>query len=468
VQRQYQPFTHRKDFGELHNNNEWILPSLWLALWNVASPIGAMLGALSGSLFQDRVGRRLSLATASLLSAISVAIMFISYLPTSKTNRCIAFLVGKFVQGAATGAVMTATQTYLSEILPPVLRGSGMAFFPAFTLLGQLTGALVVFGCMGREKGYRDAFASQWPFSFVPILVAFLIPESPTYLIRKRKTSQAIQAQTRLAPANTDVQAAITTLTALVAHEEKSAKSASFRQCFEGKNLRRTMIVLFAMALPNFFGIPLLAKASYFLQICGMAPNLSIIFLILGIVIGLLANIISVWTLARFKRRLLLLSTLVLCAVYWTAMGIANCFHSASVVWITAAAMMLTILTAGLGVWPVSFAIAAETSSLRLRSKTQGLGWTMSAFSTAISGIALPYVVNPVAGGLRGKVGFTYAVSCLVAVAVGWWGVPEMKGRTVEGIDEMFEGGVGARAWDVQRERDVQGGGGVVDMLLRP
>jgi len=292
-----------------------------------------MFGATFGGWFQDRVGRRLSLALGSFLSAVGVAIMFISYLPTSKTNRCIAFLIGKLVQGAATGAVMAATQTYLSEILPPVLRGSGMAFFPTFTLLGQLTGALVIFGCLGKERGYVIAFGSQWPFSFVPIAVAWFVPESPTWLVRTRKVDQAMQAQARLDPPGTDTKAVINKLVNLIAHEQQTSKHATFAQCFDKRNLRRTFIVLFAVSMPNFFGIPLLAKASYFLQICGMKASLSIIFLILGIVLGLFANVASVWIVSRYKRRTLTLTTLSACAVYWGSMGVANCFKGGAVVW---------------------------------------------------------------------------------------------------------------------------------------
>jgi len=101
--------------------------------------------------------------------------------------------------------------------------------------------------------------------------------------------------------------------------------------------------------------------------------------------------------------------------------------------------MMLTIVVAGVGVWPASFAIAAETSSLQLRARTQGLGWCVSAFSTAISGIALPYVFNPDEGNLRGKTGFTYTATSLMGAAVAWYLIPEMKGRSVADIDRMFE-----------------------------
>lgn len=101
--------------------------------------------------------------------------------------------------------------------------------------------------------------------------------------------------------------------------------------------------------------------------------------------------------------------------------------------------MMLTIIVAGVAVWPASFAVAAETSSLQLRAKTQGIGWTVSAFTSAASGLALPYIFNPDEGNLRGKVGFTYVGMCLLGVVVSWFCIPEMKGRSIGEIDRMFE-----------------------------
>jgi hypothetical protein len=356
---------------------------------------------------------------------------------------------------------MAATQTYMSEILPPVLRGSGMAFFPAFTLLGQLTGALVIYGALGKEKGYKVAFASQWPFSFVPMCVAFFIPESPTWFVRKRRVDDAVKAQARLDPEGVDAGGVVERLVADIAAEERLG-SATYVECFKKGNLRRTAIVMWSQSLTAVFGLQLLAKASYFLQLIDMKPGTSIIFLILGIVLGLIANVISIWVMARVGRRVLVVSGLVVASGLWLSMGIANCTRIVpAVTWYasiqtrdpvadddvrwTAASMMLTIFICGLSVWPASFAIAAETSSLQLRAKAQGIGWFTSALATTVSGLALPYVFNPDEGNLRGKTGFTYAASCLLGAAVSWYLVPEMKGRSVAEINQMFEEGVPAR-----------------------
>jgi MFS family permease len=302
---------------------EWILPSTWLALWNIASPIGAMAGSILGGWCNDRIGRRKTLAISSFLSAIGVAIMYVSYLPADITGRRVCFMMGKFIQGLAIGGVMAATQTYMSEILPAILRGSGMALFPAVTLLGQLTGALVIYGSLNRGNGYAVVFGSQWPFSFVPIVVTFFIPESPTWYVRKRMMVKAHQAQARLDPPDVDTNAIVAKILATIEHEELSAK-ATYKECFHRRNFRRTFIVMWANSLTSIFGLPLLAKASYFLQLVNMKPETSIIFLILGIVLGLIANVIAIWISARVGRRPSVLWTMSIAVLLWTSMGVAN------------------------------------------------------------------------------------------------------------------------------------------------
>lgn len=322
----------REDFGQ-KLDGKWILPSNWLALWNVGSPLGAMVGSVAGGWFQDRVGRRAALGVTSFLSAISVAVMYVSYIPHDINGRRACFLAGKLFQGSAVGAVTTTAQTYMSETLPPVLRGSGMSLFPVFTLLGQLVGALVIYGALSKPNGYSIAFGSQWPFSFVPILVSVLIPESPAFYVRKRRMEDALKAQAKLDPPGTDTRAVVDKIKADIEHEERTGK-ATYADCFHARNLRRTFIVMWANALPSVFGLQLLAKASYFLQIVGMGANISIIFLILGIVLGLLANVVSVWLVSKVGRRPLVVWSLLIVGALWGSMGIANSFRvTQGVIW---------------------------------------------------------------------------------------------------------------------------------------
>ncbi|KAJ5652881.1 hypothetical protein N7507_010307 [Penicillium longicatenatum] len=426
-------------FGE-KLGTKYIIPSMWLSLWNASSPIGMMIGSIFGGHFQDRGGRRLALAIGSFLSAIAVAICYVADLPDDIESRRGVFLAGKLFQGICIGILLCVVQTYMSEVLPVALRGPIIAFLPIFTLLGQLLGAIVVYVSLQREgaQSYRVCFASQWPFSAVPLCLSILLPESPTWLLRKNRPEKALKAQKKLDTIHVDSAAAIEELHLAILAEEEENASYGYMDCFRGTNLRRTLIVCLASSLPQLFGLQLLANASYFMQIVGMGSTNSLIFLILGIGLGLIANIVSLWVLNGLGRRILCMFTLATATVLWLAMGIAGCFQGIVTIWYTAVTMMVITMVCGLGIWPASHVVAAETSSLQLRAKTQGIGWFTSGIATGVFSIILPYIYNADKGNLKAKTGFFLAGVAAIAVILTWLFIPEMKGRSPMDIDRMF------------------------------
>ena len=299
-----------------------------LLLW-----LGVMIGAVIGGWFQDRVGRRWSLATASVLAAVGIAIMFTCFVSDEVLTRRALFLAGKMVQGLGIGMIMSTTQTWsefllharelktniaqVSEVLPPILRGPVLAFLTIFTLFGQLIGAIVVFTSlnMSGRKSYTVCFASQWPFSVATLIMAVFLPESPTYLVRKNKIDQALKSQIRLDVPNATNTASVIEQLRISIEEERRLSNSTYADCFKAQNLRRTLIVVFSCVIPQTFGLTLLAKASYFLQIVGMETRTSVMMVIVGIIVGLISNIFSLWTLSRFGRRVLTLVSLALASV---------------------------------------------------------------------------------------------------------------------------------------------------------
>lgn len=422
---------------------------MWLSLWNVASPIGMMLGSIIGGQFQDRGGRRISLATGAFLSAIAVAICYVADLPDEITARRGVFFVGKFFQGVCLGILLCVVQTYMSEVLPVLLRGPIIAFLPIFTLLGQLIGSVVVYTSLKYPgaQSYRIPFASQWPFSAVTFLLAAILPESPAWLLRRGRLDKALKAQRRLERPGVDSEAIIEDLRISILAEEETSGTNTYMDCFKGVNLRRTLVVALANCLPQLFGLQLLANASYFAQIVGMGSANSLIFLILGIGLGLIANISSLWVLNALGRRFLVLLTLSITLVLWLAMGIAGCFEGVVSIWYASVTMTIVTMVCGLGIWPASHVIAAETSSLQLRAKSQGIGWFVSGVTQGVFSISLPYIYNLDAGNLKAKTGFVLAGFAAVGIVATWIWVPEMKGRSPMEIDRMFSLNLKTRAF---------------------
>lgn len=398
-----------------------------------------MIGSLFVGHFQDWYGRKPSFAISSVLAMVAVAICFCAQYPDDILHRRGTFLAGKGVQGVSLGMIMTTCQTYISEIAPPKLRGPLLAFFPIFTLVGQLIGALVIYGLVSTPKGYATAFATQWAFAAIALVVSFIIPESPIYLIRKGQIEKARRSQHRLAGRDTDPDATLAIIQRDIEHERRQSP-ATFTACFSKIQLRRTMIVLFTSVLPQMFGLTLLSQASYFGQVVGIEAKVSLVLLIAGVIVGCIANIISMWTIGRFGHRTLSLAGLSACAILWLGMGIAGSVsRSMAVAWYCTATLILVTACAGLTVWPATYAIGSEASTLHLRAKVQGASWLFSSAFTAGFGLGLPYIYNPDAGNLRAMVGYVFAAFCFISLAITFFYVPEMKGRTPSEIDRMFE-----------------------------
>ncbi|KAK9852440.1 hypothetical protein MYU51_008209 [Penicillium brevicompactum] len=433
----------KHEFGELYNGS-YIIPASWLSVWSAIGPVGSMVGAVNAGWLQDRIGRRWSLALSCFVCAVGIAIAFCSDLPTEINSRRGAFLVGRTVQGWGVGGAMAGAQTYLSETVPTCLRGSAMALSPTFMLLGELIGAAVIYACEKKTSAasYLIPFGTQWITTILPFVFVCFLPESPSYLLRKGNHEAAHRSLTWFHTDRVDVSQLLDQMRLSLAHEEVLSRELTYADCFKGMNRRRTMIVAFSFVIPSLFGVPLLASASYFMQVVGMASSLSIIVLILGIVLGLIANGVGIWLMSRFGRRPLMLSTLAVTTVIWLSMGIAGCWSGKIVIWYTAACMMAVVVVCGLGAWPASYAVSGETSSLRLRAKTQGIGVLCYMLSNVVFNLILPYIYNTDAGDLKGKTGFVYAGLCLATFVITWLIVPEMKDRTALEVDTMFENGL--------------------------
>ncbi|KAJ6086826.1 hypothetical protein N7467_005740 [Penicillium canescens] len=222
-----------------------------------------------------------------------------------------------------------------------------------------------------------------------------------------------------LQAASVDVTPLLAQLRLLIAHEEELSRELAYVDCFKGTNRRRTMIVAFSSTVPSLFGVPLLAHASYFMQVVGMSSSLSIMVLILGVVLGLLANAVGIFLVSRFRLRQLMLGSLATATFIWLSMGIAGFwFGTIGFGPYTAACLMAVVVVCGMEAGPASFAVNGETSSLRLRAKTQGIGLLSHMLSNLALGLVFPYTYNTDASDLKGK---------------------KMKGRTAMDIDTMFE-----------------------------
>lgn len=93
----------------------------------------------------------------------------------------------------------------------------------------------------------------------------------------------------------------------------------------------------------------------------------------------------------------------------------------------------------------VAWTVGSEIPALHMRARTQGLGNVVLNFMTWLMAFIFPYMFNPDAGNLRGKVGFVFGATTFVGFVGTYFFLPESKGRTPAELEVLFDRGISPR-----------------------
>ncbi|XP_076635527.1 facilitated trehalose transporter Tret1-2 homolog [Colletes latitarsis] len=165
-----------EDNGTMHADQE--LGSWIASVHSLATPVGSLL---SGPLL-DAIGRRSSLQLSSVPLCAGWIVMGFS-------NNITWLLIGRLVLGFAVGLMSVPAQVLLGEMADPRLRGF-------------LTGGSLTFYCLGILLVYALGASFTWDVvafcgTVLPVLgliALTMIPESPVWLVRRKKHGKARKA----------------------------------------------------------------------------------------------------------------------------------------------------------------------------------------------------------------------------------------------------------------------------------
>lgn len=87
----------------------------------------------------------------------------------------------------------------------------------------------------------------------------------------------------------------------------------------------------------------------------------------------------------------------------------------------------------------------SEIASLCVKEKTNLLACVVSVLTTFVTSFTCPYLINSDYGDLGSKVGFIYGSFSFTMVGLTYFLIPELKGRTLEEADQLFESGIALR-----------------------
>lgn len=298
------------------------------------------------------------------------------------------------------------------------------------------------------------------------MLCAFLVPESPYFLVRK-DLEAACKSVQRLHRhwSWLEVQAYVQAIKQASRHEEAltTSKESSFLDCFRGTNWRRTRIILYANGLSQMVGATFINNSPYFMVLAGLGATNTAMMIEVGIASSIFSSIVTLWAMARIGRRPIVLTGISLAAILFFIMGVAAAVpsQSSASLWCVAVTLQLVWLSIGPANGP-AFAIAGEVSKPRLRAKSLAIGFFFNYLWSMAWNLAVPYLFNKGAGSadLGGLTGWIFFGTSLASLIIMWFELPETKDLSFEQIDRRFELRVHTRQFrqaDVDPRGDIKG-----------
>lgn len=365
-------------------------------------------------------------------------------------NSAGVLVVGQILCGLSWGVFAIAGPAYASEVCPTNLRAYLTTYVNLCWAIGQFISAGVLEGLIYREDqwAYRIPFAIQWMWPVPLMIVCFLAPESPWFLVRSDRMDEAKHSLRRLGGVKTEEQ--INGQLAMMVHttkiESQIEEGTTYLECFKGVDLRRTEICCMTFAGQILSGSSFAYSPSYFFTTAGMSPDHAYQLGLGGTAIAFVGTLLSWWLISYFGRRTLYVGGMSILVPTLFLIGILNAASSKkSFVWAEAGLCIFWLFTYSLTVGPIAYAIVSETSSVRLRALTVSLARTAYQLVNIFSQVIEPYFMNPTAWNASGKTGFFWGGTALLALIWAYFRLPEARGRTYEELDILFARKVPAR-----------------------
>ncbi|KAK5120671.1 hypothetical protein LTR85_006029 [Meristemomyces frigidus] len=433
----------QREFGYLYEGS-YIVSAPWQTGLSMGNPIGQVVGAFFAAFPMEWYGRKLTFGACVILTTGFVFIQFFA-------RSLPVLLVGELLGGLVLGTYATIAPTYASEVCPVALRGVLTSYVNLCFVIGQLIANGIIAGTsqLDTHWAYSAPFAAQWFWPLVILIGWPFAPESPWWLVRKGRMEEAEQALRRLASEKIDVKPTLAMMVETDRLEQELEAGTTYFDCFSKVNLRRTEIAVGVYSIQVISGIYLVGYATYFFELAGLptakAFDMSVGFLALGFVGTCLSWILLI----KFGRRTIYNAGLAILVILLLIIGILDCVpgytSNTGVIWAQSSLMLIWNFCYDLSVGPVCFVILCEVSATKIRSKTIAVATAVQALLGIVMTVAIPYMINPDQGNLRGKIGFFYGGLSAIGLIWAWFRVPETKGRTYEELDIMFSRGVRTR-----------------------
>lgn len=413
--------------------------------------IVSLLGSLSGGRTSDAIGRKWTMGLGAVVFQAGAAIM--TFAPSFQI-----LLIGRLLAGIGIGFGAMISAVYIAEISPAISRGTLTSLPEICINLGILLGYVsnYAFSGLSEHINWRIMLGvGILPSVFIGFAL-FVIPESPRWLVMQKRVKEARSVLLAISENEAEVEERLVEIeeAAGVLHAAKgSEEKAVWRELLSPSPAVARMLAA-GCGIQIFQQITGIDATVYYsptiFSNAGIKSDKEI--LAATVAVGFTKTmfiLVAIFLIDRVGRKPLLYISTVGMTICLFMLGTALTLqkHGLGLVSpkigidlaILAVCGNVAFFSVGMG--PICWVLSSEIFPLRLRAQASALGQVGGRVSSGLVSMSFLSVarVISVAG-----VFFIFSAVSVVSVVFVYVCVPETKGKTLEQIELMFQGG---REW---------------------
>ncbi|XP_058806691.1 facilitated trehalose transporter Tret1-like isoform X2 [Phymastichus coffea] len=399
------------------------------------SAIGTPIGCLLSGYLMDMLGRKLSLIVTEIPALLGWVLIFYA-------SDVRLIYAGRFFTGLGSGMVGAPARVYTSEVTQPHLRG----MLTAISSIGVSTGVLVEYA-LGAVLHWHICAGISAIVPAAALILMFLFPESPSYLISVNKPEEAKESLQKFRSTSYDLNEEMNTLINF-SNKNNIKRLTGFREIISAllkPSALKPFLLLFLYFLiyqwtgtnaVTFYAVDIVKDS-------GIKLNKYLVTVVLGAV-RLASTVAACIACRKYGRRPMTLISSLGCGLFMVGLGAyiwAKDFLFEQVgtwvQWIPVICIMGYTVHCTLGFLVIPWVMIGEIYPVQVRGIVGGLT-TMCAHSFIFS-VVKTYPMLAEAITQQGTF-ILYGWISLLGTIYFYLCLPETKNKTLQEIEDYFSG----------------------------
>ncbi len=404
--------------------------------------IGCIVGGLIGGFMATTFGRKKSLIVAAvlfLISAVGSAYPEMGLGGGQVSAFLTPFIIYRIIGGIGVGLASMLSPMYIAEMAPPEKRGGLVSWNQFAIVFGMLVVYFVNYtiALQGNEAwitatGWRLMFLSETIPAMLFLVLLFLVPESPRWLMMKGREehARAIVMRTTGNEAKTNTE---------IAEIRQSLQGAPRAKLFAyGKAV--VIIGIMLSVFQQFVGINVvLYYAPEIFRSMGSATDAALLQTIIVGIINISFTIIAIFTVDKFGRKPLQIIGSLGMAVSMITLGMSFFLEQKGM--LALVAMLCYVASFAMSWGPITWVLLAEIFPNKIRGQAMALAVASQWIANYLVSWTFPMLDKSsflVEHFHNGFAYWIYGGMAILSAVFMWRFVPETKGKTLEEMEQIF------------------------------